>query len=154
MLLREVGYACPATVGEAVRLLSEYDGARPLAGGQTLINVMKARAASPDVVVDLQRLDELKTIDLAADGTLTLGASRNRLRRRRTCSRARGVRRCRGRARRGSRRRVRAALRRPRLLGVQAAGRRGGRRARRAAGGGARLMEPEVVNGATVALDV
>src|SRR2546423_15353775 len=74
MLLREVGYACPATVGEAVRLLSEYDGARPLAGGQTLINVMKARAASPDVVVDLQRLDELRTIDLAADGTLTLGA--------------------------------------------------------------------------------
>src|SRR5438046_2249381 len=74
MLLREVGYACPATVGEAVRLLSEYDGARPLAGGQTLINVMKARAASPDVLVDLQRLDDLKTIDLAADGTLAVGA--------------------------------------------------------------------------------
>src|SRR5918911_2202170 len=74
MLLREVEYARPASVQEALRLLSERDGARPLAGGQTLINVMKARAASPDVLVDLQDLDELKTIDLSADGTLTLGA--------------------------------------------------------------------------------
>jgi carbon-monoxide dehydrogenase medium subunit len=74
MLLREVEYARPSSVQEAVRLLSEDEGARALAGGQTLINVMKARAASPDVLVDLNRLDELKGIDLAADGTLTIGA--------------------------------------------------------------------------------
>src|ERR687884_1212302 len=74
MLLREVEYARPASVQEALRLLSEHDGARPLAGGQTLINVMKARAASPDVLVDLQDLHELKAIELGADGTLELGA--------------------------------------------------------------------------------
>jgi carbon-monoxide dehydrogenase medium subunit len=74
MLLREVGYARPASVDEAVRVLAENDGARPLAGGQTLVNVMKARAASPDVLVDLQDVDELKGIELAADGTLTIGA--------------------------------------------------------------------------------
>jgi carbon-monoxide dehydrogenase medium subunit len=74
MLLREVEYARPASVQEAVRLLSENEGARALAGGQTLINVMKARAASPDMLVDLIGLDELKGIDLAADGTLTIGA--------------------------------------------------------------------------------
>src|ERR671932_547271 len=74
MLLREVEYARPASVDEAVRLLAERDGARALAGGQTLINVMKARAASPDVLVDLNRLDELKGIELGADGTLELGA--------------------------------------------------------------------------------
>src|SRR5919199_3323927 len=74
MLLREVEYARPASVQDAVRLLSENDGARALAGGQTLINVMKARAASPDMLVDLQDLSELRQIDLAADGTLTLGA--------------------------------------------------------------------------------
>src|SRR6058998_2703365 len=73
MLLREVEYARPASVQEAVRLLSEHDGARALAGGQTLINVMKARAASPDVLVDLNGLDELKGIDLAPDGTLSIG---------------------------------------------------------------------------------
>jgi carbon-monoxide dehydrogenase medium subunit len=74
MLLREVEYARPASVQEAVRLLSEHDGARALAGGQTLINVMKARAASPDMLVDLNRLDELKGIELASDGTLSLGS--------------------------------------------------------------------------------
>src|ERR671931_683367 len=68
MLLREVEYARPASVQEALRLLSEHDGARPLAGGQTLINVMKARAASPDVLVDLQDLEELKAIELGAGG--------------------------------------------------------------------------------------
>jgi CO/xanthine dehydrogenase FAD-binding subunit len=40
MLLREVEYARPASVGDAVRLLAEHDGARALAGGQTLVNVM------------------------------------------------------------------------------------------------------------------
>jgi aerobic carbon-monoxide dehydrogenase medium subunit len=74
MLLREVEYARPASVQEAVRLLSGHDGARALAGGQTLINVMKARAASPDVLVDLHDLDELKGIDLGSDGTVTIGA--------------------------------------------------------------------------------
>ncbi|MBV8258492.1 MAG: xanthine dehydrogenase family protein subunit M [Actinobacteria bacterium] len=74
MLLREVEYAKPASVAEALGLLAENDGARALAGGQTLINVMKARAASPDALVDLNGLDELKGIELAADGTLTIGA--------------------------------------------------------------------------------
>src|SRR3989440_6441613 len=74
MLLREVEYARPTSVQEAVRLLAEHDGARALAGGQTLINVMKARAASPDVLVDLNDLEELKGIDLGTDGTVTIGA--------------------------------------------------------------------------------
>jgi carbon-monoxide dehydrogenase medium subunit len=74
MLLREVEYARPASVQEAVRLLGEQDGARPLAGGQTLVNVMKARAASPDVLVDLHDLSELRGIELGSDGTLEIGA--------------------------------------------------------------------------------
>jgi aerobic carbon-monoxide dehydrogenase medium subunit len=74
MLLSPVEYACPGTVEEAVRLLSEHDGARPLAGGQTLINVMKARAAAPDVLVDLRLLDELREIERGADGGLEFGA--------------------------------------------------------------------------------
>ena len=73
MLLREVEYARPATVEEAVRLLAANDGARALAGGQTLINVMKARAASPDVLVDLNGLDDLRAIHTGRDG-LELGA--------------------------------------------------------------------------------
>ncbi len=74
MLLAEVEYARPSTVEDAVRLLAAHDGARPLAGGQTLTNVMKARAAAPDVLVDLNALDELRTISRTADGGLELGA--------------------------------------------------------------------------------
>ena len=73
MLLREVEYAKPSSVAEALTILAANDGARALAGGQTLVNVMKARAASPDALVDLNGLDELKGIDLAADGTLSIG---------------------------------------------------------------------------------
>jgi carbon-monoxide dehydrogenase medium subunit len=74
MLLREVEYARPASVQEALRLLGANDGARALAGGQTLINVMKARAASPDVLVDLADIGELHGIELGSDGTLEIGA--------------------------------------------------------------------------------
>ena len=74
MLLRDVGYARPRTTHEALGLLAEHEGARPLAGGQTLINVMKARAAAPDVLVDLNGIDELTGIELGSDGTLEIGA--------------------------------------------------------------------------------
>jgi carbon-monoxide dehydrogenase medium subunit len=74
MLLREVDYARPATVEEAISLLASHEGARALAGGQTLVNVMKARAASPDVLVDLADLEELRAIGFSSDGLLELGA--------------------------------------------------------------------------------
>ena len=74
MLLSEVGYARPATLEQALGILEEYPGARALAGGQTLLNVMKARAAAPDVLVDLAGISELRGIGLGADGTLELGA--------------------------------------------------------------------------------
>jgi carbon-monoxide dehydrogenase medium subunit len=74
VLLREVEYARPATIDDAVRLLSQHEGARALAGGQTLVNVMKQRAASPDVLVDLGDLDELRTIGFGSDRRLELGA--------------------------------------------------------------------------------
>jgi carbon-monoxide dehydrogenase medium subunit len=74
VLLREVEYARPATVEEAISLLATYDGARPLAGGQTLVNVMKARAAAPDVLVDLGGLSELREIGFSSDRMLEIGA--------------------------------------------------------------------------------
>ena len=74
MLLSEVRYARPATLEQALGVLAENPGARALAGGQTLLNVMKARAAAPDILVDLSKIPELKGIGLGADGTLELGA--------------------------------------------------------------------------------
>jgi carbon-monoxide dehydrogenase medium subunit len=73
MLPREVAYARPGTVDEAVRLLGAHDGARALAGGQTLVSVMKQRAAAPEVLVDLADLEELRS--LSTQGTsLEIGA--------------------------------------------------------------------------------
>lgn len=73
MLLREVEYARPSSLEEALRILGSNDGARALAGGQTLINVMKARAASPDILVDLAALTELTAVSTGPGG-LELGA--------------------------------------------------------------------------------
>jgi carbon-monoxide dehydrogenase medium subunit len=74
VLLRAVDYERPASVADALRLLAENDNARALAGGQTLINVMKQRAASPDMLVDLADLEELTTISATPEGELELGA--------------------------------------------------------------------------------
>ncbi len=74
MLLPRVGYARPSTVDEAVQLLSEHDNARALAGGQTLVNVMKLRFAAPDVVVDLAGIHGLDRIVVHDDGAVELGA--------------------------------------------------------------------------------
>ena len=74
MLLPPVEYARPSSVEEAVRLLGERVDARALAGGQTLLNVMKARASAPDVLVDLTGIAALRGIRATADGGLELGA--------------------------------------------------------------------------------
>ena len=74
MLLRQVEYARPETVDEAVRLLSSREDARALAGGQSLVNVMKTRVAAPELVVDLNRIDELRAIETGANGELVIGA--------------------------------------------------------------------------------
>jgi aerobic carbon-monoxide dehydrogenase medium subunit len=74
MLLRHVEYGRPATVAEAVQMLSSHDNARVLAGGQTLVNVMKLRVASPDVLVDIADIPGLDEISVASDGSVELGA--------------------------------------------------------------------------------
>jgi aerobic carbon-monoxide dehydrogenase medium subunit len=75
VLLREVEYARPASVEEAIELLAANDGARALAGGQTLVSVMKQRAASPDLLVDLADLADLRRISFSADqSALEIGA--------------------------------------------------------------------------------
>jgi aerobic carbon-monoxide dehydrogenase medium subunit len=73
MLLRSVEYARPGSIEEALELLAAYPDARALAGGQTLVNVMKARIAAPEALIDLNDLPELREIRETGDG-LELGA--------------------------------------------------------------------------------
>jgi len=67
-------YHRPGSVGEAVRLLADLgDDARVLAGGHSLIPMMKLRMAIPEHIVDLQDIDELKGVS-ESGGTITVGA--------------------------------------------------------------------------------
>jgi carbon-monoxide dehydrogenase medium subunit len=75
MLLAPTEYVRPASLEEAVAALRSNDGASVLAGGQTLINVLKHRAASVELLVDISRLAELRFIDVPADGSATIGAA-------------------------------------------------------------------------------
>jgi carbon-monoxide dehydrogenase medium subunit len=54
-------------------MLGSTDGAAPLAGGQSLVNVLKHRVASVALLVDISRLDELRRIEATSDG-LEIGA--------------------------------------------------------------------------------
>lgn len=75
MLLRSVEYLRPADVAEAVAALHDHEAARPLAGGQSLINVLKHRAADVDLLVDVGRLEELRGLDVRPDGSAEIGAA-------------------------------------------------------------------------------
>jgi carbon-monoxide dehydrogenase medium subunit len=74
MLLESVAYARPDSVAEALEALSSSDSAAPLAGGQSLVNVLKHRVAQVDLLVDISRLDELRRIETDEDGLLDIGA--------------------------------------------------------------------------------
>lgn len=74
MYPRAFAYARPETLDEALELLREYgEDARPLAGGMSLIPLMKLRLASPAVVVDIGRLEALRGLAVE-DGIVRIGA--------------------------------------------------------------------------------
>jgi len=63
----------PTTVEEAVNLIENLDEPTILAGGQSLVPMMRFRLARPETVVDLNGIDELDYLH-EADGYLKLGA--------------------------------------------------------------------------------
>jgi carbon-monoxide dehydrogenase medium subunit len=60
MITNHFDYTAPTSLSEALGLIA--GGAKPLAGGMSLIPMMKLRLASPDHLVDLGRLPELNYI--------------------------------------------------------------------------------------------
>lgn len=67
-------YHRPSSVAEAAGLLADLgEDARVLAGGHSLIPMMKLRMAAPEHLIDLQDIEELKTIEVAG-GAVTIGA--------------------------------------------------------------------------------
>jgi carbon-monoxide dehydrogenase medium subunit len=72
MISQSFEYAAPATLAEALKLI--HGGAKPLAGGMSLIPMMKLRLASPDKLVDIGKLKDLNYIREAA-GAIHIGAA-------------------------------------------------------------------------------
>lgn len=68
------GYHRPATVEEAVAVLSGTEGARCLAGGATLVAMMNAKLAEPTALVSLAGIAELAGIGASPGGGLRIGA--------------------------------------------------------------------------------
>ncbi len=74
MIPGEFDYYSPSTVQEALSLLAEHgDGAKLLAGGQSLIPAMRFRLALPAVLIDLNNIDGLGYVR-EENGHLAIGA--------------------------------------------------------------------------------
>jgi len=66
-------YHAAGTIDEALALLAKYgNGAKPLAGGQSLIPAMNFRLATPAVLIDLNSISELAGV-ASRDGVLQIG---------------------------------------------------------------------------------
>ncbi len=72
MYTQKFEYTAPKTLDEALHLLAS--GAKPLAGGMSLIPMMKLRLAAPEHLVDLGKLRDLNYIR-EAGGALHIGAT-------------------------------------------------------------------------------
>ncbi|MGB1250900.1 MAG: FAD binding domain-containing protein [Candidatus Promineifilaceae bacterium] len=66
-------YVRAGSVEEAIALLGDNEDAKLLAGGHSLIPVMKLRLAQPEMLIDIGRIDGIKGI-CAGDGMVAIGA--------------------------------------------------------------------------------
>lgn len=68
MIPAQFDYAAPTSVDEALGLLAEHgDDAKVLAGGQSLLPVLRMRLNAPGIVVDISGIEELKGITEEGD---------------------------------------------------------------------------------------
>ena len=72
--MHQTTYHRPSSVDEAAALFAKGSDAKYLAGGHTLLPVMKQRLASPSDLIDLARIKELVGIEASGD-TLTIKAA-------------------------------------------------------------------------------
>jgi len=73
MIMPQFTYSAPEKLDDAIMLLKEHKGSRPLAGGQSLLVDLKWEKTSVDMLVDLQHIPDLGGIRSKEDG-LHIGA--------------------------------------------------------------------------------
>lgn len=66
-------YEAPESISEALQLLADHsDGAKVLAGGQSLLPLLNLRLSQPDLLVDIRKIKDGSRFDIS-DGTLRIG---------------------------------------------------------------------------------
>lgn len=71
MIPAKFDYVAPTSVQEALSALAEHgDDAKVIAGGQSLLPVLRMRLNAPEVLVDLGRIDELRQVADEGDSVL------------------------------------------------------------------------------------
>ena len=71
----ETTYHRPSSVEEAAALFAKGSEAKYLAGGHTLIPVMKQRLAAPSDVIDLGKIKDLIGVDVSSDAVTIKAAT-------------------------------------------------------------------------------
>ena len=67
MYPRQFEYLAPTTLDEAMEALNGVEGAKVLAGGMSLLNLMKLRLFSPPMLIDIGRIEGLDKIEVRGD---------------------------------------------------------------------------------------
>jgi carbon-monoxide dehydrogenase medium subunit len=74
MIPAAFGYQRPSSLDEAIRLIASDGGAKVLAGGQSLLPLLKLRLGAAETLIDIGRLSELKGYRSLPDGGVEIGA--------------------------------------------------------------------------------
>jgi carbon-monoxide dehydrogenase medium subunit len=74
MITHPFTYQTPSTIEDAVKELARNGEAKVIAGGHSLLPLMKLGLAQPDSLIDLRRIASLREIRTEADGTIVVGA--------------------------------------------------------------------------------
>jgi carbon-monoxide dehydrogenase medium subunit len=73
--MKDFEYFAPKTVGEALSLLSQYkEEAKIMAGGQSMLVLMRQGLLAPEYVIDVKGISEMEYIDYAEEKGLRIGA--------------------------------------------------------------------------------
>lgn len=67
-------YKRAGSLDEALAILAANEGAKVIAGGQSLLPLMKLRLANPGMLVDIGRIDGLRGVRRLDDGRMAVGA--------------------------------------------------------------------------------
>jgi carbon-monoxide dehydrogenase medium subunit len=72
--MKDMKYFEPRTIAEACALMAEYEEAKIIAGGQSLVPLLKQKLIEPECLINIKEISELNYIEYDKDAGLRIGA--------------------------------------------------------------------------------